>query len=316
MTVSWRHTFALTAGIAAASLAGLAFAQSGGHVVNVPGVTIGAPQQPTTSTCCEQGKVHGIYPPGVTVPSPNLVLTPGGAQVGSQYIIEQQGYSTLEAGIVYGGADTRTTFISNRSYIPMADPVIPSTLDLNVAGSTRVQETVTERVPVQEEVCVDKVVDHVAVVPVRAVCIDDMGTPHPASRIDEDQSVDESFSGEVFRCVAGTSMQVTLGQLVQGQADFSQASGFSCEKGQALFHKSGGELVCAPQTPQRNCNERSLLRKYGPGLKLIKTHVKGKVCEPTLQTRYETVQRDVVKDVPLPAQPITLDGGVGQIVTY
>lgn len=314
MTVSWRHTFVSSAILAAASVGGLAIAQTNGHVVSVPGVTIGAPTHPTGSTCCAQGQVHGIYPPGVTVPSPNIVVNQATAQVGSQYIV-QQGGSSLEGGFI-GGADTRTTFISNRSYIPMAEPIMPSTLDLNVAGTTTVQETVTEKVPIRKEVCVEQIVERVAIAPVRASCIDETGTPHPASRNDDTLNVDGSYTGELFRCVAGTTLQVTIGRMVQNEADFSQAGGFSCAKGEALIHKAGGELVCGAQAPRRNCNERSLLRKYGPGLKLVETRVQDKVCQPTIETHYKTVQRDVVREMPLPSSPIMLDGGVGQAVTY
>ena len=319
MTVSWRHIMVATASIAALSTAGLAFAggsgsSSGGQTVNVPGVTIGATSG-SGSTCCGQGQTHGIYAPGVTIPSPNLVINQSAASVGSQYIIEQGSF--LESGVTVQGADTRTTFLSNRSYIPMADPIEPSALDgLSVKGSTTVRETVTEQVPHQEEVCVETIVEQIAVAPVRAVCLDDTGTPHPASRVDDAPDVHAAYNGEVFRCVAGTSMQVTIGSVVNGQADFTSATGFSCGKGEALVHKSGGELSCAPEIPQRNCNERSLLRKYGPGIKLIQTRVGRKVCEPVMQTRYETVQREVVREVPLASSPITLDGGVGQIVTY
>lgn len=46
------------------------------------------------------------------------------------------------------------------------------------------------------------------------------------------------------------------------------------------------------------------------------TTVAKTVCEPTIKTRIETVQREVVRDVPLPKSNILLDGGVGQQVTY
>ena len=314
MTVSWRHILTASAAMGAISIVGFAVAQTAGHVVNVPGVTIGSKSHETTSTCCNQGDVHGIYPPGVKVPSPNLVINQATATVGSQYIIE--GGSSLETGLSVSGADTRTTFLSNRSYIPMADPIVPATLDLNVAGSTMVNEVVTEQVQVEKEVCVEQIVSQIAIAPIRADCIDDTGMPHPASRVDDGQRVASDFNGELYRCVAGTSMQVTIGQIVDGKADFSQSNGFSCAKGEALVHRPGGELACAPQAPQRDCNERSLLRKYGPGLKLVETRVQAKVCEPGTETHFETVQREVVKEVPLPSMPITLDGGVGQIVTY
>lgn len=315
MTVPMRHI--LTAGVASIVVlsAGYSVADpNSGHAVHIPGVNVGTTTHQTTSTCCDGGKSHNVNVPGVTVPSPNLVINSASSVVGTQVIID--GGSTLQSSLSGGGADTRTTFLSNRSYIPMADPIIPSTLNLGVAGSTQVVETVTEQVPVQEEICIERIVDQVAVVPVRASCIDDTGTPHPASRLDGDLSVAGNYNGEVFRCVAGTSMQVTVGALVNGQADFTQANGFSCAKGEALIHKSGGELSCAPEVPRRNCNERSLLRKHGPGIKMIEARVQKKVCDPSVQTRYQTVQKEVLKEVPIPASPITFDGGVGQIVTY
>ena len=314
MNVSWRHTLAISAALALVSTAGYAAAQSSaGHVVSVPGVTIGSPSN-SSSACCEAGKVHTITPPGVSVPGPNLVLTPGSAKVGSQYIVGSG--STLDYSVSIQGADTRTTFLSNGSYIPMADPIVPSTIDLGVAGSTQVTEVVEEQVPYQEQVCEERVVQTVAIAPVQAVCLDDTGTPHPASRIDDAERVSGSYSGEVFRCMAGTAMQVNIGEVINGQANFTHSSGFSCAKGESLVHQQGGKLVCAPQVPRRNCNERSLLRRYGPGIKLIEMAIEKKVCEPVTRTQFKTVQREVVRDVPLPSSPMMLDGGVGQLVTY
>ncbi len=294
MSVSWRNMLIAAGGTALVSLSGIAMAQ----------------------TCCDGGKDHTVTVPGITIPSPSIVTGTATTQVGSQYIYGYSSSSTLTTGVTIGGADTRTTFISNGSYIPMADPIPPATLDLNVKGSERVKEIVTEKVPIEEKVCVDKIVEKVMVAPVEAVCLDDTGMPHPASRLDAEVGVKSDYSGEVFRCVSGTFMQVTIGTLNGDKADFSSAQSFRCSKGEALVHAPGGLLKCAAQAPQRNCNERSLLRKYGSGLKLIETRVRQKICEPTIQTRYEVVKKEVEKDVPFASKPITLDGGVGQIITY
>lgn len=311
MTVSWRNTLIASGCAITLSAAGLAFAQT----VSVPGVTVGNPTNAPTSGCCTGGQNHNVTAPGVTVPSPNIVKGSSSAQIGYQYNIEGS-YTSTMTGVVTSGVDTRTTFLSNRSYIPMADPIEPSTLDLNVKGSTREKMMVTEKVPVQEKVCVNKVVAKKMVAPVQAVCLDDTGMPHPASRLSADVAVIADYNGEVFRCVAGTFMQVTVGTMVKARADFSNAQSFRCEKGEALVHAPGGALKCAPQAPQRNCNERSLLRKYGAGIKMIETVVQTKICEPKIETHYKEVKKEVEKDVPLPRLPITLDGGVGQIVTY
>ena len=316
MIVSWRNTLVAGTAIIAASTIGIAFAGgSSAPGVKVPGATIGSPPAHSGSACCNGGGSHTITPPGVSVPGPNLVYTPGGAKVGSQYIIGGEFSVEVEAqASAWAGVDTRTTFLSNGSYIPMAEPIAPSVIDLNVKGSVKERQIVQEQVPIQEEVCAPQIVSSFAVFPVQAVCLDDTGTPHPASRVDDAERVSGNYAGEVFRCMAGTNMQVTIGELVNGEVSFANASGFSCAKGEALVHKPGGELACAPQVPQRNCNERSLLRRYGPGIKLIETAVQREVCAPTIQTRYETVEREVIVDKPFAASTIRLDGGVGMII--
>jgi hypothetical protein len=92
---------------------------------------------------------------------------------------------------------------------------------------------------------------------VRAVCIDDTGTPHPASRPDPEERVSPDFDGELFRCMAGTALHATLGWREEGEDRFDGQS-IQCEKGEALRHGPGGQLFCAVQEARRNCNERSL----------------------------------------------------------
>src|SRR5690606_5953178 len=98
--------------------------------------------------------------------------------------------------------------------------------------------------------------------------IDDRGAPHPASRLDDVDRVLAHFSGELFRCVAGTYMQVTIGT----ESGFEGGETMVCRKGDALWHEGAtGGLTCRPATPERDCFERSLLRKYGPGTKVLMT---------------------------------------------
>jgi hypothetical protein len=104
---------------------------------------------------------------------------------------------------------------------------------------------------------------------IQAVCIDDRGAPHPASRLNDEEHVAATFSGELFRCVAGSYMQVTFGS---ESGSFDGGETMACQKGEALWHEaSTGALSCRPQTPERDCFERSLLRKYGPGAKVLMT---------------------------------------------
>lgn len=46
--------------------------------------------------------------------------------------------------------------------------------------------------------------------------------------------MDSRCSGEIYRCVAGTHMQVTMGEMVNGAASFGTGETFSCGKGEAL----------------------------------------------------------------------------------
>ena len=166
-------------------------------------------------------------------------------------------------------------------------------------------------VEVTEEYCKPKEKVEYVTRPVQAVCIDDSNMPHPASRVDGETAVDGSYDGEIYRCVAGAHMQVTVGAMTDGAADFSQGEGFSCAKGEALWHAPGGALSCRVQAPQRNCNERSLLRKFGPGVKLVTVATPTQTCEPATRTRKEMVTKEVKVRRALPLSNIQLDGGVG-----
>ncbi|MAI90802.1 MAG: hypothetical protein CBB65_10200 [Hyphomonadaceae bacterium TMED5] len=293
MHVSWRHTLTVGTALVLTSLVGVANAQSD-----------------CCSSCCTGGE-HDITPPGISVPGPNIVYAPGSARVGTQVIVGGSSSSSSYSA----SADSRTVFYANGSYIPMADPIPQTTLSLNVAGSQTVEETVEEQVAVQEEICVPRMIFEMATVPVQATCFDDTGVPHPASRVDDAELVSTDFTGELYRCMAGTSMQVTIGEMVNGAASFQHASSFTCARGEALAMSPLEGLVCAPQIPQRDCNERSLLRRYGPGIKIVEARVEREICEPQLQTRYETVERQVMVERALPPSSITLDGGVGQYLS-
>ena len=136
---------------------------------------------------------------------------------------------------------------------------------------------------------------------VRAYCMDDSGNPHPASRPDPDERVTPDFDGEIFRCVAGTALQATLGWREDGEDRFDGVS-IQCQKGEALRYGHGGELFCAPQEHRRNCNERSLLRLHGPGVKLIWYRYEEHYTE-TVERRSERYERS--------SMTLMLDGGVG-----
>ena len=334
MSVSTRNTFtAIAAGLA---FAGLAYAGGGasgsagnschkgcgpkGHNVVVPGATVG---QPTVNQggIKGMGKGQQVFVPGVNVSGANV-------QVGAPTI------AVGGAGVAFGATSFVETglnvqveqrfddrqFVSSGGFYSEPNGVAPSVISgLNIEGNVETySETITEQVPTTQTSCVSQSGYTTAWRPVQAVCVDDKGTPHPASRPSADQRVDTNFEGEIFRCMAGTSMQVILGDqsgLAGGtsSASFQNASGFSCAKGEALVHRRGGQLVCQAQIPQRNCNERSLLRRNGPGVKLVHTRAPA-ACVPTTTTVMQSVQRQVQRTRPVKTSPMVFDGGVGQSV--
>jgi hypothetical protein len=236
---------------------------------------------------------------------------------------------------------------------------------------------------------------------IQASCIDDTGVPHPASQLSPERAIANDYMGEVYRCIAGTHMSVTMadfgicddfgapvgdvrmseresssysrteshsssaydsGYMTQGngygapmaagpcapQAIACSAGGYeshgggyaagesreshmvatgarragcganmdfshinfdggktmTCQKGDALWFDHGN-LSCKAQIPQRQCNERSLLRRFGVGLKVLTI------------TRTETMQRQVARQVERSSASstvMTFDGGVGGFV--
>lgn len=127
----------------------------------------------------------------------------------------------------------------------------------------------------------------------QAVCIDDRNVPHPASQVRPDREISGDFEGELFRCIAGTRLQWT----VAGEGAAGETT--ACQKREALWHGRGGMLVCRPEKPERDCNERSLLRRYGAGTKVLTM-----VREET----YTAYREEIVESA---ASSIMLDGGVG-----
>lgn len=308
MSVSWRHMLA-GASVAVAAAGGLtaamsAVAQCGGGCSPSP-----PPPPPPANNCCNTPRNLIVNVPGVSVAAANVNV---GA---TSTVVASAGVSTtLSSGVVVSGGGSASGyayggggggFYSN----PGVSQSSINGLSVNGGYETKLVE---EEQSLTENYCIDKIVEELKIRPVQAMCVDDTNTPHPASRVDGGTEVDSNYSGEVYRCVAGSHMQVTLGQLVDGAANFTQGETFSCKKGEALWHTKGGQLTCRPQTPERNCNERSLLRKYGPGVKLIEVAAKKNICEPATRTKVTKIQKEVKVPRVIPAGNLVLDGGVGQ----
>ena len=132
---------------------------------------------------------------------------------------------------------------------------------------------------------------------IAANCIDDKGVPHPASQTSPDRYLPERFEGEIYRCIAGARLQYTVAELTGGAGRT-----LTCDKGEALYLSPTGQLSCKTQIPARDCNERSLLRRFGPGEK--QAHLAATpVCR---------AWRDSDSGLPT-AGETSFDGGVGGI---
>jgi hypothetical protein len=103
---------------------------------------------------------------------------------------------------------------------------------------------------------------------IQAFCLDDRSEPHPASQVFPDKDVDNDYEGELYRCIAGTRMQYVVADWT-AKISFDGGKSVTCDKNQALFHTRQGRLECRKQAAARDCNERSLLRRFGAGIKIL-----------------------------------------------
>jgi hypothetical protein len=103
---------------------------------------------------------------------------------------------------------------------------------------------------------------------IQAFCLDDRGEPHPASQVFPEKDVDNAYDGELYRCIAGTRMQYVMADFNE-KISFDGGKSITCDKDQALYHTKDAKLECRKQAAARDCNERSLLRRFGAGIKIL-----------------------------------------------
>lgn len=257
--------------IAVATLAGAGAAEAGGggcqpcspapppppcncapttHNVSVPGVSISTPSItigiPTIVNGAGGGSASGVAMgsasanAGVST-NVSVSVSSGGTAQNTSGLLGSFGGGGSGSWSPEGGVTTDITEVKVETVGPPPRPAAPVCLQWKAA---------VRRVAVQ------------------AVCIDDKTTPHPASQVFPDKEVAPTYEGEVYRCIAGARMQYTVADFA-GQAEFSHGQTITCQKGEALYHTAAGGLQCRPQTPARDCNERSLLRRFGAGIKLM-----------------------------------------------
>ncbi|MGE0827844.1 MAG: hypothetical protein AB7O04_00635 [Hyphomonadaceae bacterium] len=210
----------------------------------------------------QQGCNQGCQPPRVVipppvVPQPNIVVVNAGARA------QASAMAIAIANVEQGDTTIR---VSGGGYASAGASAI---------GVTQAALNVTESVTRSA----------LRDVRISAICIDARGNPHPASQTFGESDVAEGYAGEIYRCMAGTRMRVT-----------KNGETFDCAAGEALWHENG-EVTCRTQIARRPCNERSLLRRYGPGEKLVRI----RTTETVQEARSESA-----------IGAMTMDGGVGQ----
>jgi hypothetical protein len=148
---------------------------------------------------------------------------------------------------------------------------------------------------------------------IQAFCLDDKDVPHPASQVFPERDVEAAYEGELYRCIAGTRMQYVYADYLD-KVSFDGGKTVTCDKGQSLYYsrrvsgeggkESQGFLECRKQIPARDCNERSLLRRFGAGVKILVI---------TTVEKYTAYREESVESSSSSIGSMSLSGGVGGI---
>jgi hypothetical protein len=298
------HLKALAAGASAIAVlggAGSALAQAccnvpSSHEVRVPGVVVGRPRVQTGcgSSCapppCQQGcnnggggQFSGSFSFNAEVSANAAAISRAQALAAARANSAAFGLGgAINGSMGFGGGGSSFWLGYNQDYIPNL-----------VVEEGAAMQAVT--VPYQATRSWFKMVT------IQAVCMDSKLVPHPASQVKPGKDVAETYDGELFRCLAGTRLQYTWSEGV----DKAAAQTVTCAANQALYHSPGGKVECRAQRAARDCNERSLLRRYGAGVKVLK------MAYTETYTAYRTEWRQVQGEAA--AVAMSLDGGVGGI---
>jgi hypothetical protein len=90
------------------------------------------------------------------------------------------------------------------------------------------------------------VVEPQAPKPVKAECIDIKGHLSNAVRVSPAE-IGADYKGEVFRCPDGFALGATVGEWVNGRADYTDGFVIECQEGEALRFGQSGRLACAAE---------------------------------------------------------------------
>lgn len=247
------------------------------------------PPPPKNPPCCTPG--HKVNVPGVNV------------HVAQSVVVNANASAVAAAGSIAGARSGGAVFVGGGGWAGGYSPPVATGAigGLNVEGKRRTAYEAKRSM-------FKKVV-------IRAICIDDKLVPHPAAQVFKHQDVEAGYDGELYRCLAGTRLQYTWSEWL-GKASFEGGKTFDCRKGEALYYAGGrrgrgedgvegfgGGLECRPQKPARDCNERSLLRRFGAGIKVLTMY----------WTETYTAYREEAESSSA-SMGMSLDGGVGGTV--
>ncbi len=293
MTLS-KLMISLAAGLGALVLGGVAYAQCGTCTPPPPPCCApppAPPRPPTPPGCNTCGGGHNVYVPGINI------------HVGGSVVVNASASATASAGAgagagagasagstVYYGGGTHGGYYSG----PVSTGYIQG---LNVEGGEARRRASYEATRTKFKRVV-----------IRAVCLDDRDIPHPASQVTPDREIDSSYDGELYRCIAGSRMQYVIGAYEGFSESNFGGETYVCGKNEALYYApgaQGGTMTCRSQKPARDCNERSLLRRYGAGAKIL-----------TILTteKYTAYREETVREQSSQGLSLSLDGGVGGVV--
>lgn len=147
------------------------------------------------STCCGHTPTHTVKIPNVTVMPPHLSISNpkihmGGAMASAT--ASASAYSSVDTSVSVAGGGGGGAYMADGAAIGMINGLTVQGAEICTAASTRTTAQVH---------------------PVQAVCLDDKGKAHPASRWTKDEIVEPKFAGEVYRCMAGTYLVATIGKV-------------------------------------------------------------------------------------------------------
>jgi hypothetical protein len=268
--------FALLVGLAATDVA---FAGGGGGGCGCtppPCCAPPSPPSPPSFPCCQ--------PPSQTINIPGVEVN-----VGASVIVNAE--VQAQANVLAGGQANTAVLVGGGGYGGYWGPGAAGVIQNFAVEGQDLTKTAYESTRTK----IKKVV-------IEAICIDDKVVPHPASQVTPDRDIDDAYDGEIYRCIVGTHMHVTFADFA-GQISFDHGWTMDCDKGQALYHSPGGAVECRAQKPARDCNERSLLRRYGAGVKVL----------TMITTERFTAYREEATHAST-TTTMSLDGGVGGVM--